>query len=98
MVQITVYNNLTGCASLFISTSPERNPQIPADKLADALFRSNTLFIPSDNLVERKEAVMQIARNFAEFAGVAWCADWETRAYHIKYLQGVSLIYTKPHI
>ena len=86
--QVVVYSNLTGSASLFITTHPKRDPKIPDDQLPESLFLMNTLFIPSDNLSDQKDVVSEIARSFTEQIGVNWCTDWERRAIYSKYLQG----------
>ncbi|KAF8495025.1 hypothetical protein JB92DRAFT_3126661 [Gautieria morchelliformis] len=86
---VTVYGMLMGCASLFISTHPERDPNIPSKALADYLFQRKTLFIASDNLSTNKDAVMQVVEAFVRDVSVPWTRNWEKRARENGHVEAI---------
>jgi hypothetical protein len=81
-----VYNSLTGSASIFIATHPERNPHISPEEVADWLFTRNTVIIPGDLIGDRRTAIINLARTFVSTIAVPSAANWETRAVKDKYI------------
>ncbi|KAF8523631.1 hypothetical protein JB92DRAFT_3109914 [Gautieria morchelliformis] len=77
---ITMYNNLTGSACLFLATHPEHDPKLAPEDQATYLFKRNTVIIPGDNVSDNKEVILDIAKLLTETVALPWRHEWESRA------------------
>jgi hypothetical protein len=81
-----VYGTLTGSACVFIAAHPERNPNIPSERIADWIYTRNTVIIPGDQVSGHKDAILALAHTFVKDVAVPWAHEWQNRAIKSKYL------------
>ncbi|KAF8525696.1 hypothetical protein JB92DRAFT_3140240 [Gautieria morchelliformis] len=83
---VTVYNNLTGSACLFITTHPEHDPKLAPAEVGPSLLKRNTLIIPGDNISGHRLAVTALAEAFASSVALPWTHEWKKRAAKAGYI------------